>query len=241
MRGMLLRNYCRGCDCLHELVHYESENIMNYSTVWEYTFILQDREDSNALNKELFGQYIIDVQSFLCKQIRFSNNVHFNEQNESILHSSRCCYGYTYFRAPWFTMDEINMYVNILNHVVRRRICGNHVGWGGTLETLHSSIYYPLSMSNPRTRNEGPRLSDEIIKLEYTNHNAIGVGLYRCWPTLDIVFSGTKYLELCKAITIYCISKNLPTNVKSVLWTLPSINNFNWLKNRSIIRIYSIW
>ena len=38
--------------------------------------------------------------------------------------------------------------------------------------------------------------------------------------TLNIIFSVTYYLELCNAISIYCISHILPTNVKLVVWTL---------------------
>ena len=37
---------------------------------------------------------------------------------------------------------------------------------------------------------------------------------------VNIVFSVTSYLELCKAITIYCTSHLLPTKVKLVVWTL---------------------
>jgi hypothetical protein len=37
---------------------------------------------------------------------------------------------------------------------------------------------------------------------------------------LNIVFSVTYYLELCDAISIYCISHILSTNVTLVVWTL---------------------
>ena len=37
---------------------------------------------------------------------------------------------------------------------------------------------------------------------------------------LGMIFSVTCDLELCNAISIYCISHILPTNVKSVVWTL---------------------
>ena len=45
--------------------------------------------------------------------------------------------------------------------------------------------------------------------------------------TLIIVSSVTYHLELCNAITIYCISHLSPTKVKLVVWTLKNINIFS--------------
>ena len=40
-----------------------------------------------------------------------------------------------------------------------------------------------------------------------------------------MVFSVTHYLKLHNAISIYCTSHILPTNVKLVVWTLDDIDN----------------
>ena len=45
-----------------------------------------------------------------------------------------------------------------------------------------------------------------------------------CWPSVSeylyTIFSVTYYLELRNAISIYCTSHSLPTNIKLVVWTL---------------------
>ena len=38
--------------------------------------------------------------------------------------------------------------------------------------------------------------------------------------TLNMIFSVTYYLELHNAISIYCSSHILPTNVELIIWTL---------------------
>ena len=49
---------------------------------------------------------------------------------------------------------------------------------------------------------------------------------YRVTSALNMIFSVTYYLELHNAISIYCISCILSTNVKFVVWTLQNTNNF---------------
>jgi hypothetical protein len=54
--------------------------------------------------------------------------------------------------------------------------------------------------------------------------------------TLNMIFCVTYYLELHNAISIYCTSHILPTNVKLVVWLLHNIDNFTWSKFISVVK-----
>ena len=101
-------------------------------------------------------------------------------------------------------------------------------GGGGTILTIYMLTSFGFFFINLRNSSKPIGRALEVLNL---NRLSLKPSTNSSGTTLNIIFSVTYYLELHNAISIYCASHILPTDVKLVVWTLQNIADLGQLTN----------
>ena len=104
----------------------------------------------------------------------------------------------------------------------------DRVGGGGTILTIYMLTSFGFFFINLRNSSKPIGRALEVLNL---NRLSLKPSTNSSGTTLNIIFSVTYYLELHNAISIYCASHILPTDVKLVVWTLQNIADLGQLTN----------